>query len=135
MRTTCCVTHSKVTGLSAGRGARTRRPGTGVSPASSNSLSPWASASAHATTRATFDSVATLTVNAPVPPSASGFALRSVSFSPAPPGGLATLTTRPIGSLPTPVKKLKGARFGRPAASHVPTTAIGRGTIAPIISA
>jgi hypothetical protein len=97
------------------------------------SLSPWASGSAHATTRSTFDSVATLTVNSPVPPSAAGFALRSVSFSPWPPGGFATHTTSVIGSLPPPVKKLKGARFGRPSASQVPTTAMGRGTIAPII--
>jgi len=132
---TCSVRHSKVTGLSAGRGARTALPGIGVSPASANSLSPCGIGSAQATTRWMFSSVATLTVNSPVPPSATGFALRSVSFSPSPPGGLATLMTRVIGSVPQPMKKLYGARFGRPSGSRVPTTAIGRGTIDPIISA
>jgi hypothetical protein len=46
---------------------------------------------------------------------------------------LATLTTRHIGLLPQPMKKLNGATFVRPSGEAVPTTAIGRGTIVPII--
>lgn len=74
-----------------------------------------------------------LTTNSPAPPSAAAAQFLSVSLSD-PSGLFAGQKSSIIGSEPTPLKKEKGATFGRPSADTVETTAIGRGTIPPIMS-
>lgn len=74
-----------------------------------------------------------LTTNSPVPPSLTGLALRSVSFS-VPSSLFAGQIITIIGSDPIAVKNENGARFTLPSTPTVETNAIGRGTIPPISS-
>src|SRR5690606_16374661 len=79
-------------------------------------------------------SLTMLTTNWPTPPSSTGFALRSESFS-VPSGLFAGQNMSVIGFEPTAVKNENGARFVvAPSGEIVETNAIGRGTIAPMSS-
>ena len=81
-----------------------------------------------------YDSVAALTTNSPIPPSATGLQLRSVSFSPPSSGRLAGQNRIVMGLEPAPLKNEKGARFRAPPGEIVDTNATGRGTMQPMSS-
>src|SRR5579863_471002 len=123
-----CSLHSKLTGDSATRGGRTIVDVTGVTFASSNSLTDESYSPLVAFIGCSNSKVTMLTTNSFV-----SRTLRSVSFaSPCGPfpffgGRRPGAKASNGGSTQTALKKENGARFGCPAALSVETHAMGRG--------
>src|SRR5271163_1554376 len=112
-------------GDSATRGGRTFTLSSGVSPTSSNSLTPWGNVAEVKLAFSTFASFTMFTTNCRV-----SRTFRRVSFT-SRSAGFDGQNNTAGGLLQIPLKKLKGARFVTPAALIVLTQAIGRGATDP----
>ena len=111
------------TGLSRTRRQSTTVAGAEATPTAVNSLTSSAKPAEVALTWSIIDSVAMLTTNWPVAAALSALCL--------PPTAVNCTT---IGSVELTEKKLNGARLSTPSALREDTQAIGRGTIAAVIS-
>ena len=120
--------HSKAAGASPIQGVGTRAPARTVRPASRNSSTPGSKGTAQTFIASSIAAQTMLTVKARV-----SRTLRPVSFC-APLGRYSTPSATSAGSAERQLKKLNGAALARPCASIVVTSAMGRGTMAPIIS-
>jgi len=120
--------HSNAAGDCAIQGQGTLRPGQASRPACASSSTPGSNGTAQAFIASAMSSETMLTVKAWVARTLAPVSLWLPSRR------NSTPSARIAGSADRQLKKLNGAALARPAASTVVTSAIGRGTTAPIRS-